>query len=216
MRHGMSHADAGKLGAEAAKVALAKQRLERVLKYNDNPVRCATCNKPLSYERRCNKYCSSSCAAKTNNTKRKVRRVQKVQRLCLNCGTPLSSSQRKYCTFACEHSHHWELKKRKIIETGEFPHGKKQNETDRRVVRRYLEEMNGRKCAICGGVTWNNQPIPLVTDHIDGDSTNHSVSNFRLICPNCDAQTATYKARNKNSTRVWRKKYYKQPNSPVE
>lgn len=150
MRHGMSYVDAGKLGAEASKATLAQQKLERVLKYNDNPVRCATCNKPLPYERRWNKYCSSSCAAKTNNTKRNVRRVQKVQKVCLNCGAPLSSRKRKYCTITCEHSHHWELKKRKIIETGEFPYNKRLNDTNRKVVRRYLEELNGRKCAICG------------------------------------------------------------------
>ena len=48
---------------------------------------------------------------------------------------------------------------------------------------------------------------PLVVDHIDGDSTNHSVSNFRLVCGNCDTQLPTYKSKNK-SKRSWRKKYY--------
>lgn len=203
MRRGIQHAEAGRLGAEASKATLAQQKIDRMLKYNDNPARCATCNKSLSYERRWNKYCSSSCAAKCNNTKRKV------QRVCLNCGATLSNKQRMYCNTTCEHLYHWELTKRKIIETGQFPYNKRLNDTDRRVVRRYLEETKGKKCDICGGTTWNNQPIPLVTDHIDGDSTNHSVSNFRLICPNCDAQTETYKARNKNSTRMWRTQYYK-------
>jgi 5-methylcytosine-specific restriction endonuclease McrA len=43
---------------------------------------------------------------------------------------------------------------------------------------------------------WLGQPIPLEIDHIDGDSTNNSLDNFRILCPNCHAQTPTYRGLN--------------------
>lgn len=39
---------------------------------------------------------------------------------------------------------------------------------------------------------WNNKPIVLHLDHIDGDPRNNSLSNIRLLCPNCHSQTETY------------------------
>jgi hypothetical protein len=47
--------------------------------------------------------------------------------------------------------------------------------------------------------------VPLILDHIDGNSTNWSVANLRLVCGNCDMQLPTYKGRNKGSGREWRK-----------
>jgi predicted HNH restriction endonuclease len=40
------------------------------------------------------------------------------------------------------------------------------------------------------------QPIPLEIDHIDGNPENSARENFRLVCPNCHAQTPTYRGRN--------------------
>ncbi|MBK5306008.1 MAG: HNH endonuclease [Frankiaceae bacterium] len=52
------------------------------------------------------------------------------------------------------------------------------------------------RCDCCGLSEWNGQPIPLELDHIDGDRTNNEIENLRLLCPNCHAQTATYRGRN--------------------
>jgi hypothetical protein len=49
------------------------------------------------------------------------------------------------------------------------------------------------------------QPIPLVVDHIDGNPTNHAITNFRLVCGNCDMQLPTYKAKNKGNGRKYRR-----------
>ena len=81
------------------------------------------------------------------------------------------------------------------------------NDTDLRNVRKYLISKYGHKCSICGLSEWMGQPIPLVADHIDGDTTNHKVENFRMVCENCNAQLPTYKSKNKYG-RAWRKKYY--------
>lgn len=51
--------------------------------------------------------------------------------------------------------------------------------------------------------------VPLVVDHIDGNAENCSVTNFRLVCGNCDMQLPTYKNKNKFG-RAWRRKYNKQ------
>ena len=42
------------------------------------------------------------------------------------------------------------------------------------------------KCAICGNTgTWNNKPLSLQLDHIDGNNRNHTKENLRFLCPNC-------------------------------
>lgn len=52
-------------------------------------------------------------------------------------------------------------------------------------------------CDTCKNETWNGKTIPLELDHINGDHENNSLSNLRLLCPNCHAQTATYCGKNK-------------------
>ncbi len=51
-------------------------------------------------------------------------------------------------------------------------------------------------CESCGLHTWQGAPIPLELDHIDGDKTNNELTNLRILCPNCHAQTVYYRGRN--------------------
>lgn len=51
-------------------------------------------------------------------------------------------------------------------------------------------------CQNCGLSTWLNQPIPLELHHIDGNHKNNSLSNLQILCPNCHAQTKTYRGKN--------------------
>lgn len=44
---------------------------------------------------------------------------------------------------------------------------------------------------------WNNQPLPLILDHIDGNRLHNRSENLRLLCPNCDAQLPTRGGKNK-------------------
>lgn len=52
-------------------------------------------------------------------------------------------------------------------------------------------------CSCCGNSEWLGGPIPLELDHIDGNSANNSLTNLRLLCPNCHALTPTYRGKNK-------------------
>ena len=53
-------------------------------------------------------------------------------------------------------------------------------------------------CDICGIGEWNNKPIVMVLDHINGINNDHRRENLRMICPNCNSQQNTFCRRNKN------------------
>lgn len=53
------------------------------------------------------------------------------------------------------------------------------------------------KCVECNISEWNGKTITLQLDHIDGDSSNHTINNLRFLCPNCHSQTETWCGKNK-------------------
>lgn len=75
-------------------------------------------------------------------------------------------------------------------------------------IKQYLLERYGNKCMICGTEEWFGNKVPLVMDHIYGRSSNNVLENLRLVCANCDALLPTYKSKNKNSDRNWRRKNF--------
>jgi hypothetical protein len=62
------------------------------------------------------------------------------------------------------------------------------------------EKIFENKCSVCGLTEWCGQELIMELDHIDGDRTNHKKENLRMICPNCHAQTDTYRAKNINKS----------------
>jgi len=53
-------------------------------------------------------------------------------------------------------------------------------------------------CQICGlQPIWNNKPLVLILDHINGVYNDNRVENLRFVCSNCDSQLPTYKSKNK-------------------
>lgn len=69
-------------------------------------------------------------------------------------------------------------------------------------VRRYLRKYNlvEEKCRHCGlHGSWNEKPITLQLEHINGDSTDDRLENLCWLCPNCHSQTDTYTGKNNRS-----------------
>ena len=52
------------------------------------------------------------------------------------------------------------------------------------------------QCEVCGIEKWLGEKLSFELDHIDGDRTNHVLSNLRIVCPNCHSQTHTYRGKN--------------------
>lgn len=158
---------------------------------------CLKCNKETSNP----KFCSHSCSASYNNTGK--RRSKQAPKQCLACQ---KKCQNKYCSQKCQQSHLYATAINRIEETQTFP--KSNSYKSSTYCKKYLIQKYGNKCSICGLESWQDKPITLILDHIDGNFENLSVSNYRLVCPNCDSQLPTFKGRNKGNGRHLRKMRY--------
>ena len=78
--------------------------------------------------------------------------------------------------------------------------------------KRLLRERE-HKCVICKRIEWEGSEIPLVVDHIDGNSDNNDDTNLRFVCCNCDALLPTYKGRNRGNGRFKRAQRYRENKS---
>jgi len=64
------------------------------------------------------------------------------------------------------------------------------------------------------GPMWNDKPLVLQIDHINGVSNDNRIENLQILCPNCHTQTVTFagrrfkkhKDKNTNKNPNWRKK----------
>ena len=64
---------------------------------------------------------------------------------------------------------------------------------DHKILRKYFLRNFGNKCMECKITEWNNKPISMHLDHIDGNSDNCMLNNLQLLCPNCHSQQPTTK-----------------------
>ena len=127
---------------------------------------------------------------------------------CVHCGIEFTyghSKTGKYCSNQCQGKHRqeeWMRKHEPLFECGKLK--------SRAAYKRFVMLRDGNKCSICGiEHTWNGKPLTMVIDHIDGDATNNRPDNFRLVCPNCDSQLPTFKARTMGKGRKSRgKRWY--------
>lgn len=75
-----------------------------------------------------------------------------------------------------------------------------------RAIRKFLLEEAEYKCSECSWSGFN--PVSglstLQIEHIDGDSSNNSKENLKVLCPNCHSLTPTYGALNKGKGRKFR------------
>lgn len=237
-RNGLSHSESGKIGYEASLETRKRNQKEVVNNYLEKPNKCNHCDATLPYDKRQNKYCNRSCAAKSNNKTAKKRAKRRKCLLCnsklsrsdsqycsrecyseykknnkriscppyisvyncLNCAQKLTPSQNKYCSIGCQHEYRWK-ERVQAFELARVIDSMK-------MAKRYLKEKNGIQCNICGLKEWMGEEVPLILDHINGDSGDNDISNLRLVCGNCDMQLPTYKNKNMGKGRAYRRTRY--------
>ena len=118
--------------------------------------------------------------------------ARKERNKCLFCETECERPAYRYCSNKCQLLHRQSTK----IEQGI---------ASIRTWKNYLVRTEGHRCSVCQLASWNEQPIPLDIDHLDGNVDNNVRENLRLICPNCHAQTSTYKGKNAGNGRYYRR-----------
>jgi hypothetical protein len=64
-------------------------------------------------------------------------------------------------------------------------------------LRLIAEGLKQHKCECCGITEWMGKQTPLELDHINGNHHDNRLENLRILCPNCHAQTDTYRGKNK-------------------
>lgn len=123
---------------------------------------------------------------------------------CTNCGKTYAvgrNSYGLYCSNSCQQRH------RQSAMFAKWTSGEEVSKSSR-TLGGLLRAFEGNTCSVCGITEWNGKELKMQCDHIDGNSDNNYYKNIRLVCPNCDAQSSTYKNRNKGNGRHYRRVRY--------
>lgn len=166
--------------------------------YEKNPPKCAKCGGIIPYEKKKNKFCSSKCSNKNQIRHRVNREIPN----CKNCNKKVSAWNRQFCTPECCIEYRKKEQVRQSIDIGIVP------TTHQKTAKDIILRMREHKCEICNRTKWEGGKIPLVLDHVDGNSQNWKVDNLRLVCGNCDMLLPTYKSKNKGNGRRYNREYY--------
>ena len=66
-----------------------------------------------------------------------------------------------------------------------------------RLRERYKVLTGINHCQSCGLSEWLDKPISLEIHHVNGNNRDNRLDNLLLLCPNCHAQTETYRGRSR-------------------
>lgn len=155
---------------------------------------CLQCGIIFKGQSKKSKFCSNRCSALHNNNIKPYldsrQSLKPPTTVCKGCGVEFALKRHKKQIFCSNLCHGDFMRKQDAIVS--FALVEQGKGTSRRC-KQYLIETKGNVCTLCGqGTIWNNFPLVLQLDHIDGNSDNNTLSNLRLVCPNCHTQTETY------------------------
>ncbi len=185
-------------------------------RYDACPPKCKQCDAVIEYSKQVftKTFCNRSCATKFNNNRLGTGNSPTYikKRIGVN-GTPIHDKQcmcgtafrhqGKYCSIACCGNHRKNVSIEKWL-NGEVAGHSGKTASIKKFVRAWVLTNSNFACSKCG---WDKRHpvdgLPLVEiDHIDGDATNTTVNNLRVLCPNCHSETPNFRARNKKSSRI--------------
>jgi len=157
---------------------------------------CTQCGKAFKTRQALNAHKVAHKDGERYSVKRKHKNARPQETFkCKNCGkesVKTYSTQNTFCSNKCSGEYRnkvWWIEKRPLFESGELK--------SRAAIKRFVLERDGNCCSTCNQEPHHNgKSLTMVLDHIDGDASNNQPENFRLLCPNCDSQQNTYKARN--------------------
>jgi len=186
------------------KTRLRKKSLEA---YYMSPNHCEFCGKVILvaigrkvYEARKKKFCNHSCSAKASNLGRTGYGKHDTYTHCEYCKKPKDNPYTKFCSIDCANKKRDQERLKRILSTGIL-------DGNARTKRKFFAMIEPYVCKMCGQEPeWKGKSLTLTLDHIDGNSRNNKLENFRWVCPNCDTQLPTYGSKNKGNGRESRYK----------
>lgn len=184
----------------------AKQQRSAVPKLPKQSKSCEQCGREftLAYSTDPKRFCSRSCSASFNNRHAKPGRGPLGTCASESCESRVKRVGASYCSNRCSFAH----RRQELI--SRFLSGENVSTANRkelpRAIRNYLLDLSGQKCSRCG---WSEVSptlgrVPLQVDHEDGDASNNTINNLRVLCPNCHSLTPTFGAQNIGRGRAWR------------
>lgn len=167
----------GLLGGKAWADICAAQQQKLAEQYHISPKTCTHCASIISYEKRANKFCSSTCSAIYNNTGK----IKVTLKSCDHCNIVLTRG--KFCSRKCsanarkKYKTVAEAKEVKRIRRNEASanyRAKLRNQTPANVDRNAIKEF------------YKNCPIGYEVDHITPISKGglHSIENLQYLTKN--------------------------------
>jgi RNA polymerase subunit RPABC4/transcription elongation factor Spt4 len=155
--------------------------------YEKYPKMCKQCQEKISYEKRKNNFCNSSCAATYNNLKTPKRKMQKT---CKHCKS-LIPNQYTYCQSCISDNKHLRGKKAIKDKTlSEIMYGNKRASVYG-AVRHHAKYVLKERVNVCEKCGYNKhvevchkKPIFAFEPSTLISKINDS-SNLILLCPNC-------------------------------